>query len=401
MRFAAVAPPRLRTLEESERTATWLELFYDLAFVAAVAMMGTRLVHDASWASIASYLAYFALVWWLWASHTFYADRYDTDDLFYRLLAGAQMVGVMLIAVSLSLGEAGSTMVFAIGYTAARLILLALYVRAYRHVAETRELVRGYLIGFGFASVLWLTSIAVPEPYRFWIWFAAFAVDLATPFVLRRIQAAAPLDVSHLPERFGLFTILVLGEAIVAATVGLSHVSWQPSTTLVGILGLGTATCLWWINFDHLDGSVVRRRKDRRNWRPTVWIYSHLPLAIALAMFGVSVEIAIVAADRGHEYHTAGRWLLTGSVALAFSAMAAIQLASVRSDREQLRRSVIINRLVGIPIVLVIGLVPGIGAVWTMALVTAVCTGEIVADLAAANPGVLRRDAVTVGESNG
>ena len=118
-------------------------------------------------------------------------------------------------------------------------------------------------------------------------------------------------------------------------------------------------------------------------------------------MFGVSVEIAIVAADRGHEYHTAGRWLLTGSVALAFSAMAAIQLASVRSDREQLRRSVIINRLVGIPIVLVIGLVPGIGAVWTMALVTAVCTGEIVADLAAANPGVLRRDAVTVGESNG
>ncbi len=87
MKFAALAPPRLRTLEESERTATWLELFYDLAFVAAVAMMGTRLVHDVSWPSIASYLGYFALVWWLWASHTFYADRYDTDDLIYRLLA--------------------------------------------------------------------------------------------------------------------------------------------------------------------------------------------------------------------------------------------------------------------------------------------------------------------------
>ena len=385
MKFAALAPPRLRTLEESERTATWLELFYDLAFVAAVAMMGTRLVHDVSWSSIASYLGYFALVWWLWASHTFYADRYDTDDLIYRLLAGAQMVGVALIAVSVSLGEAGSTVVFALGYTAVRLILLVLYARAHRHVVETRELVRGYLIGFGSASVLWLASIFVPEPYRFWLWAIAFAVDLSTPYVLRRVQAAAPLDVSHLPERFGLFTILVLGESIVAVTVGLSHVSWQLSTTLVGILGLGTATCLWWINFDHLEGSVVRRRGDRRNWRPTVWIYSHLPLAIGLAMLGVSVEIAIVAADQGHEYHAAERWLLVGSIALALSAMAAIQVASVRSDREELRRSVIINRLVGIPIVLLIGLVPGIGAVWTMALVTAVCTGEIIADFVGAN----------------
>ncbi|MEA3502661.1 MAG: low temperature requirement protein A [Actinomycetota bacterium] len=385
MRFAAVSPPRLRTLEESERSATWLELFYDLAFVAAVAMMGTRLVHGVTWASLASYLAYFALVWWLWASHTFYADRYDTDDLIYRLLAGAQMVGVVLIAVSVSLGEAGSTMVFAIGYTAVRLILLALYARAYKYVPATRELVRGYLIGFGSASALWLVSIVVPEPYRFWLWGIAFAVDLATPYVLRRAQAAAPLDVSHLPERFGLFTILVLGESIVAVTVGLSHVPWQLSTTLVGILGLGTATCLWWINFDHLDGSVVRRRGDRRNWRPTVWIYSHLPLAIALAMFGVSVEIAIVAADHGHDYHDAERWLLVGSVALGLSAMAAIQAASVRSDRERLRRSVIINRLVGIPIVLLVGVVPGIGAVGAMALVTAVCSGEIVADLVAAN----------------
>jgi low temperature requirement protein LtrA len=385
VKFATVAPPRLRTMEESERTATWLELFYDLVYVAAVAMMGTRLVHDVTWSSIASYLGYFALVWWLWASHTFYADRYDTDDLIYRFLAGAQMVGVALIAVSVSLGVAGSTMVFALGYTAVRLILLVLYARAYRHVVETRELVRGYLIGFGAASALWLVSIVVPEPYRFWLWLVAFAVDLATPYILRRAQAAAPLDVSHLPERFGLFTILVLGESIVAITVGLSHVSWQPSTTLVGVFGLGAATCLWWINFDNHEGSVVRRRGDRKNWRPTVWIYSHLPLAIALAMFGVSVELAIVAADAGHDYLSADRWLLVGSVALAFAAMAAIQTASVRSDQEQLRRSVITNRLLGIPLLLLVGLIPGIGAAWTMVLVTAVCSGEIVADLVAAN----------------
>ncbi|MGB5380484.1 MAG: low temperature requirement protein A [Acidimicrobiia bacterium] len=386
MKFAAIAPPRLRTAQESERTATWLELFYDLVFVAAVAMMGTRLVSDVSWAGVASYLAYFALVWWLWASHTFYADRYDTDDLIYRLLAGAQMVAVAVIAVSLSLGEAGSTQVFALGYTATRFTLLLLYARAYRHVPGTRALVRGYLIGFGTASAIWLVSIATPEPARFWLWGVAFGVDLATPYAVRKIQAASPLDRSHLPERFGLFTILVLGESIVAVTVGLSHVAWQTPTTIVGILGLGAATCLWWINFEHLDGSVIRRRGEGKNWRPTVWIYSHLPLAAALAMFGVSVELAIIGADHGHEYSSNDRWLLAASVALAYAAMAGIQIASVRAGQEHLRASAIRARLAGIPLVLIIGLIPGLGAVWTMALVTAVCTAEVLVDLFAANP---------------
>jgi len=389
VKFAAIAPPRLRTAEESERTATWLELFYDLVFVAAVAMMGTRLVSDVSWAGVASYLAYFALVWWLWASHTFYADRYDTDDLIYRLLAGAQMVAVAVIAVSLSLGEAGSTQVFALGYTATRFTLLLLYARAYRHVPGTRALVRGYLIGFGTASAIWLVSIATPEPARFWLWGVAFAVDLATPYAVRKIQAASPLDRSHLPERFGLFTILVLGESIVAVTVGLSHVAWQTPTTIVGILGLGAATCLWWINFEHLDGSVIRRRGEGKNWRPTVWIYSHLPLAAALAMFGVSVELAIIGADHGHEYSSNDRWLLVASVALAYAAMAGIQIASVRPGQEHLRASAIRARLAGIPLMLIIGLIPGLGAVWTMALVTAVCTAEVLVDLFAANPEII------------
>lgn len=389
MKFAAISPPRLRTAEESERAATWLELFYDLVFVAAVAIMGTRLVHDVAWEAVASYLAYFALVWWLWASHTFYADRYDTDDLIYRLLAGAQMVAVAVIAVSLSLGEAGSTQVFALGYTATRFTLLLLYARAYRHVPGTRALVRGYLIGFGTASAIWLISIFTPEPVRFWLWGLAFAVDLATPYAVRKIQAAAPLDRSHLPERFGLFTILVLGESIVAVTVGLSHVAWQAPTTIVGILGLGAATCLWWTNFEHLDGSVIRRRGEGKNWRPTVWIYSHLPLAAALAMFGVSVELAIIGADHGHDYSASDRWLLVASVALAFASMAAIQTASVRPGQEHLRTWAIRARLVGIPAVLIIGLIPGLGAVWTMVLVTAVCTAEVLADLFAANPEII------------
>jgi low temperature requirement protein LtrA len=146
---------------------------------------------------------------------------------------------------------------------------------------------------------------------------------------------------------------------------------------------------LWWINFEHLDGSVIRRRGEGKNWRPTVWIYSHLPLAAALAVFGVSVELAIVGADHGHGYAGSSRWLLVVSVALAFASMASIQLASVRPRQEHLRQSAIRARLAGIPLVLIIGLIPGLGAVWTMVLVAAVCTGEVLADLLAANPEII------------
>jgi len=126
VKLAAIRPPRLQTVDEGDRNATWLELFYDLAFVATVAMLGTRLVADTSLQGWLSYSAYFVLVWWLWASHTFYADRYDTDDLVYRLLAGGQMVALAILAASVSTGPSGSTVAFAAAYAGARVLLLLL-----------------------------------------------------------------------------------------------------------------------------------------------------------------------------------------------------------------------------------------------------------------------------------
>lgn len=385
MKLAAIRPPRLQTETEDERNATWLELFYDLVFVATVAILGTRLAADTSASGWFSYAAYFLLVWWLWASHTFYADRYDTDDLVYRFLAGTQMVAIAILAASVSTGSAASTAVFAAAYAAARILLLLLYARAYRFVPATRQLVRGYLIGFGIGASLWVLSIFVPEPARFWLWGIALTIDLATPFVMRKAQAASPLDVSHLPERFGLFTILVLGETIVAVTVGLGHVEWQWSTTIAGVAGLSIATGLWWIHFDNVDGRVVRRKGGGKAWQPTVWIYSHLPLAIGLAMVGVGVEHAIVASDHGHHYTSAERWLLVGGVVLALAAMVGIETASKRDIRDDLRTTLILSRVVVIVVALLVGLVGGFEAPVTVVILALLCGGLVVTDLVIAS----------------
>jgi low temperature requirement protein LtrA len=381
VKLAAIKPPSLQTETEGERNATWLELFYDLVFVATVAMLGTRLAADTSLMGWLSYAAYFLLVWWLWASHTFYADRYDTDDLVYRFLAGGQMVAIAILAASVSTGPSGSTVVFAIAFAAARILLLLLYARAYKYVPATRELVRGYLVGFGSGAVLWIVSIFVPPPARFWMWGLALGIDLATPFIVRKAQAAAPLDVSHLPERFGLFTILVLGETIVAVTIGLGHVEWQWSTTIAGVFGLSIATALWWIHFDNVDGKVVRRKGGGKAWQPTVWIYSHLPLAVGLAMTGVGVEHAIVASDHGHHYTSADRWLLVAGVVIALGAMVGIEVASKRDMRDDLRTTVILTRVAAIGIVLLVGVVGGLEAAATTVAIAAVCGALVVVDL--------------------
>ena len=383
-RIARIAPPRLQTLDQSRgRTATWLELFYDLAFVVVVAVLGQRLHEDISWSGLTSFIGYFALLWWLWASHTFYADRYDTDDLVYRLLATAQMLAVLVIAASLALGPSESTTAFAAGYATARLVLLAMYTRVYRHVAETRLLVGGYLIGFGIAAAVWTASIFVPEPARFTLWAVALTIDLATPWFMRRQQAAVPLDVSHLPERFGLFTILVLGESLAAVAAGLRHVEWAWSPVLAAALSIGVATTMWWLYFDNAEGSVVRRQEtDRRTWRPTAWIYAHLPLAAALAAIGVGLEHAVNEAGQG-AMEASHRWLLIGAVIFALSAMALIQLASLTHPKGSLNKQIAVDRLAAVPVLVLIGFLGSAGSLLVVLGVLAVCVAVLVADMTA------------------
>jgi low temperature requirement protein LtrA len=375
-----VAPPRLRTAaEEGERSATWLELFYDLVFVVAVAILVGRLLEDITGPGVASFFGYFALLWWLWASHTYYADRYDTDDLVYRLLAAGQMVAIVVVAASLSGDAAGSTRAFAFGYAASRVLLVVMYVRAYRHVSETRALVRGYLIGFGIATAVWAASALVPDEMRLVLWAVALSIDLATPWVMRSEQARVPLDVSHLPERFGLFTILVLGESMAAVVAGLSHISWAFVPTLTAALSVGIVTALWWLYFDNASGSVVRRDAAvRRTWRPTGWIYTHLILAAALAASAAGLERAVIGAGQG-PMSGSDRWLLVGSVSVVLGSLALIQFASTFSGSP--RRLISITRLSGIPFLVLVGFLGSLAAQWVVIGVLGICAAQLVADM--------------------
>ena len=351
-------PPRLRTLETDERSATWTELFYDLVFVVAVARLGARFLHDLTWEGFFEFAALFTVLWWAWASFTFFADRYDTDDSGQRLLAVAQMIGVAGMAAAIGLGDQELDTIsrpFAVSYAAVRIALVVMYARAYRHVPDTQPLVVGYLKGFSVEVLFWIASIFVPAPWRYLLWAAGLAVSFATPWLMRREQVRVPLSVSHLPERFGLFTILVLGESIAAVVAGVEDEEWALASSSVGVAGVVMATSLWWVYFDNLEGSVVRRDPNREHdWHPTAWIFSHLPLVIALTMAGIGVE-ELVIASAGHDFEAAHRWLAVAGVGGAYLAMAMILVSSSSADgRDHFHRKALI-RLGAVVLVLILG----------------------------------------------
>jgi low temperature requirement protein LtrA len=324
-------PPRLRTAEEDEeRRATWLELFVDLVFVVAVGQVAHELVEDHSALGFLRFAGLFVPVWWAWVGVTFYADRFDTDDVVFRLLMLAEMLGVAALASTTGDALHGGSEGYALSYLAVRLVLVAAYARAHRHVAEARPLTRRYSAGFTLAASIWALSLLVPTPARYAVWAVALAVDMGTPLVSRRQIESAPISISHIPERIGLFAIIVLGEAVIAVVSGTTDTDWNGRALVVAVGGFAAAAAIWWLYFDTLDTSVLKRSIPAGQ----VYLYVHLPLLAGLAAAGAGVEIAIE--DAAHGALTEGaRWALFGGFAVCLASMAVIHYAATLAARER------------------------------------------------------------------
>jgi low temperature requirement protein LtrA len=330
-----IQPPRLWPAEAaSSRRVTWLELFFDLIFVAAVAQVDAPLGVNYSLAGAFRFLAFFVLIWWAWVGHTLYSTRFDTDDVVQRLLTLIQMFAVAAMAANAKDAfDSRTSAGFAAAYAAMRLVLVFQYLRA-RQVRESRQLTTHYAIGFGAAAVVWIVSALVDPPARYGLWALALAIDLGTPFLAMRHAEKIPPDSAHLPERFGLFTIILLGESIVAVMHGMeSQESWSLPAALSAFQGMGIAFCFWWWYFDGAAGASERPIHTRRQATLFhVWNYAHWPFYIGIALAAVGVKHVVALAPGGH-LHPTEAWILCGSVALAMVSVTVIGMTSQAAQR--------------------------------------------------------------------
>jgi low temperature requirement protein LtrA len=316
--------------EDDGRRVTWVELFFDLVFVAVVAQVGAPLADHYSPAAVGRYAFLLFVTWWAWHGYAVYATRFHGSDAFQRATALLQMVAVIFMAAN---GEGDlaseSSAGFAAAYALMRLILVGEYLRA-STLPPARRLALEHAAGYGLAALLWLVSALVPAPARFALWGLALAIDVGTAVLTARHATVLPPHAAHLPERFGLFTLILLGESMVAIVAGIqAQADWSIAAAVPAFAGIGLVFAIWWAYFEGAAGPAERPvgTRTQQRWFE-VWSYAHMPLYLGVGVIGVGIEHIVASGGIGHLHLEEGLLLCGGTAAVVL----ALTLVAISSD---------------------------------------------------------------------
>ncbi|WP_328907731.1 low temperature requirement protein A [Streptomyces sp. NBC_00234] len=286
-----------RDPDEAHRAATPLELFFDLCFVVAVAQAGARLVHAVAEGDpghgITGYLFVFFAIWWAWVNFTWFASAYDCDDVPYRLATLVQISGVLVLAAGVPRAfEHSDYTVAIVGYLIMRVALTFQWLRAARgETGAARVTALHYAAGLVIVQAAWVVLLLLPDGAWAWGFVILVAAELAVPAIAERHRRTS-WHPHHIAERYGLFTIIMLGETIAAATVAVQS-ALDDSAALDELLpiaagGLVIVFAAYWIYFSvpiHLHLSASRQA--------FVWGYGHYLIFGSAAAIGAGIEVTV------------------------------------------------------------------------------------------------------------
>jgi len=316
------SPPRPHGQVLKDRTVSNLELFYDLVYVAVIGQASHHLAQSISLRSFVEFAILFTMIWFAWFNGSLYIELHGREDGRTRLQVFFQM-GILALLAVFTADAAGSTgQQFAIVY-AIFLAFMGFQWYAIRELdrVERPEFLRitaFYVGGMALSTIVVGATAFFSEPTLRLVVWAAFAAGWLAFIQLgarsgRQAEGILPTD--SLVERFGLFTIIVLGEVILGVVAGLSAAGPDALTIATGSLALVIGFGLWWIYFD-----LVGRRLPRPGGPIWTWMLSHLPIQLSIVGAGAAIVSLI---EHAHEPTTppATALLLGGSVALGLLAL--------------------------------------------------------------------------------
>jgi low temperature requirement protein LtrA len=294
---------RPRDPAEPHRTATPLELFFDLTFVVAVSQAASGLASGLVGAeparALIGFLLVFFAIWWAWMNFSWFASAYDTDDVPYRLAVLTQMVGVLILAAGIPRAmDRRDFTVIAAGYVVMRLAMVALRVRAAIADPAGRNGALRYAVGITVAQIGWIGWLFLPASFRVPVFCVLAALELAVPFWAESAGRTS-WHPAHIAERYGLFTIIVLGETLLAASVGVQaaldgHSARTLATVVIG--GVLTVFSMWWMYFDLPSERIAERVRSAFTDRLSgafVWGYGHYFVFAGVAATGAGLLVAL------------------------------------------------------------------------------------------------------------
>jgi low temperature requirement protein LtrA len=296
-----VHPPvrrlKARPRHEQHRVATPLELFFDLCFVVAIAQAGVQLVHSVAEGhageGVLNYAMVFFAIWWAWMNFTWFASAYDNDDVLYRVVTLVQIAGVLVLAAGVSRAfEDHDWVAVVLGYVIMRLAMAAQWLRAGRSATSPEStMARRYAGGVLVCQIGWLGLLVLPEGGRGWLFLVMVVLELCVPAFAERKHSSS-WHPHHISERYGLLTIIVLGETIAAATVAVKS-GIEENDALGEVLpiaagGLLIVFAAWWIYFVVPVHSYLR--SSRQSF---LWGYGHYLVFASAAAIGAGLEVAV------------------------------------------------------------------------------------------------------------
>jgi low temperature requirement protein LtrA len=321
-----IGHPALRTADghhRDERRASWLELFFDLAFAGAVGQLAGAFQSHPSLAGLACFVALFTPIWWLWVQFTFYADRHETEDTAYRISILVAILLCVALAASAPRALAGHPAGFVIAFACLRGLQLLLYAWAWRHLAATRPLYRCYLIWFSAGGALWLASLTVGGSARYAFWGAALLTDAAGSLAMLAPRRRLPLNSAHLADRFQIFVLIVLGESMARLISAAAARPWSLPLAIVLTAALITLAALWWAWLTAADRSALNSPSAIARFTAL-----NLPLVAGIAAASAGLHLAILAADGASTIAVGPRAALYGGVSVCL--LASVLLPSTK-----------------------------------------------------------------------
>ena len=279
---------------EPNRRATWLELFFDLIFVVAIGDVTHLLNHTHEghldplqfW----QYVLTFIPLWWIWVSHTTYANRFDADDRKHRLATLFIMFLMIIISGLIDQRFLARFDAIIVCYACSKYIIAMMYfVSKHRH-KESVQLTKavGWVTLAG--ATISLASILFPAPQRYVVLYLGILFDLVAfiSFLPRRLQGI-PVHTEHLIERVGLLTLILLGESVSSLSMGLANISWTVGRVVTAATGFVTISSIWWVYFD----SFHLLSKQKLTTGHSV-LYSHFFVFIGLSILASLIRHAIL-----------------------------------------------------------------------------------------------------------
>jgi low temperature requirement protein LtrA len=327
-------PPRAHGETIADRQVSNLELFYDLVYVAVIGQAAHHLAEHVTVRGLASFAVVFALIWIAWINGSLYLELHGREDGRTRSIVFAQMGILVLLAVFTADAADGSGRGFAVVYATYQVVQTGLWSTVWRQDrrddSEYQALAGGYVAGMGVSVAVIGASAFLPATPRLLAW-AGLAVAWIVGIVLAARGSRAGLGLTptdSLVERFGLFTIIVLGEVVIGVVAGLSVAERDAKTVVTGMLALWLGFGFWWIYFDLVGGRLPRADGGALS----NWVLSHLPIALSITAAGAGM-VSLVGHAHDARTPASTSWLLAGAVATGLLALVLTERALVDAER--------------------------------------------------------------------